>query len=86
MHVTNKRDPIKNYYTIHGVTLQEIDGTKYFGVNLYKSLSWNNHIDQVAKNQSFSSGEHLGHITRKYVLEDLNQSAQLQKLEPWNFG
>ena len=67
MHVTNKRDPIKNDYTSHGVTLQETDGAKYLGVNLYKSLSWNNHIDQVLY-QSFSSEEHLGQVMRKCVL------------------
>ena len=49
MHVTNKMDPIKKDYTIHGVTLQETNRAKYLGVSLHMSLSWNNHIDQVAK-------------------------------------
>ena len=52
VHVSNKRNPIKKDYIVHGVTLQETDEVKYLGISLHKSLSWNNHIDQVAKKAS----------------------------------
>ena len=49
MHITNKRSRIETQYKIHGESLETVDSTKYLGVNLQENLSWNNHVNQVAK-------------------------------------
>ena len=47
-------------YTIHGETLEKTEeSAKYLGVNLHKSFSWKNHIDQVAKKAN-STRAYLG--------------------------
>ena len=47
--ISNHRNHIKFGYTIHGHNLQHVDNAKYLGVTINKSLSWNNHIDNVTK-------------------------------------
>ena len=47
IHVTNRRKFIKQTYTIHNHTLEEVDSAKYLGVNIHKTLSWNNHINSI---------------------------------------
>ena len=49
LHVTNKRKPITKSYSIHGQILDSKSTAKYLGVELHKNLSWNHHINQVAK-------------------------------------
>lgn len=49
IRITNKRKIIDGSYTIHGQTLQETHRAKYLGVTLDSTLSFNNHIDSVAK-------------------------------------
>ena len=47
--ISNRKNPIKFGYTIHGHNLQHVDNAKYLGVTINKSLSWNNHIDNITK-------------------------------------
>ena len=68
MHVTKKGNPMKKNYTIHGVTLQETIGAKYQNVSLHKSLSWKNHIDQVAKKAN---------STRAFLQRNTKQTKEL---------
>jgi hypothetical protein len=46
---TNKKSPIHSEYTIHGQILNQTDSAKYLGINIHKSLSWDNHIDKITK-------------------------------------
>jgi hypothetical protein len=46
---TNKKSPIHSEYTIHGQVLNQTDSTKYLGLNIHKSLSWESHIDKITK-------------------------------------
>ena len=45
IHVTSKRSPIRQPYTIYGHTLEEVDSAKYLGINIHKTLKWNYNID-----------------------------------------
>ena len=49
LRVTTKRNTIKANYTIHGHVLEEVDSAKYLGLSIHKTLSWNKHIDNIAK-------------------------------------
>ena len=46
---TNKKSPIHSEYTIHGQILNQTDSAKYLGLNIHKSISWDNHIDKITK-------------------------------------
>jgi hypothetical protein len=35
--------------TIHGQVLNQTDPSKYMGINIHKSLSWDSHIDKITK-------------------------------------
>ena len=52
LHISNKRNPLKYNYNIHGHILEEAETSKYLGINLNRTLSWNNHINTVAKKAS----------------------------------
>ena len=60
MHITNKRSRIETQYKIHRDTLETVDSIKYLGVNLQENLSWNNHVNQVAKKQITSARSFSG--------------------------
>eukprot|EP00745_Piridium_sociabile_P038619 TRINITY_DN7074_c0_g1_i3.p1 TRINITY_DN7074_c0_g1~~TRINITY_DN7074_c0_g1_i3.p1 ORF type:complete len:816 (+),score=128.54 TRINITY_DN7074_c0_g1_i3:312-2759(+) len=49
IRITSKKKPLQGKYTIHGHVLEEVEATKYLGVTLHKSLSWNQHIGNIAK-------------------------------------
>ena len=46
---SRSRNPISMDYSLKGHTLDKEDYTKYLGVELQSSLSWNRHIDQTVK-------------------------------------
>lgn len=47
LRVTKKRKPLVSAYTIEGQSLKEVDSTKYLGVTMHRSLSWNTHVDKT---------------------------------------
>ncbi|OWF40226.1 hypothetical protein KP79_PYT25132 [Mizuhopecten yessoensis] len=47
--ITNKRNPLKLTYTIHGKALQNVSSAKYLGVNIQHNILWNKHIDTICK-------------------------------------
>jgi hypothetical protein len=47
--VTNQRSPFTTRYTIHSLVLNITDTVKYLGLNIYKSLSWDNNVDKITK-------------------------------------
>ena len=49
LHITSKRKSVLASYTIHGHTLEEVSSAKYLGVTLQNNLSWNFHVDTIAK-------------------------------------
>ena len=49
-NITRKRNIISHKYNIHvHNTLEVVDSAKYLGLNIHKSLKWNDHINQVTK-------------------------------------
>ena len=49
IHIINKRSVVDSEYTIHGQILRHTVKAKYLGVTIDGTLSWNNHIDTMAK-------------------------------------
>ena len=49
MRITRARKTCATNYSLKGHVLQNEDSTKYLGVELQSSLSWNRHIDQTVK-------------------------------------
>lgn len=48
LRVTNKRNPVRATYRIHGHVLEEVSSAKYLGVNLDSKLTWNHHVHSTA--------------------------------------
>ena len=50
LRVTNKRKHIiHTNYKIHGMILDTVDKTKYFGVTIQSKLNWKPHIHNITK-------------------------------------
>jgi hypothetical protein len=49
LRVTNKRSPMTTVYTIHVQILNTTGTAKYLGLNIHKSLSWDNHVNKITK-------------------------------------
>ena len=47
LHIIRSRNPKYKQYTLHGHILVKEDNAKYLGVVISKTLSWNNHINDV---------------------------------------
>jgi hypothetical protein len=43
-NITSKRNIISHKYNIHGHTLEVVDSANYLGLNIHKSLKWNDHL------------------------------------------
>ena len=56
LHITRSRNPKYKQYTLHGHILVKADNAKYLGVVINKTLSWNNHINDVTKKANASLG------------------------------
>ena len=56
MSITNNKHPIKHNYQILGHSLANADTIPYLGVQLNKSLKWNNHIENIVAKASRSLG------------------------------
>ena len=49
MRVTNKQNPGKPEYTIHGQQLEAVTHAKYLGVTITKDLKWSRHITETTR-------------------------------------
>ena len=49
IRITNRRKPFNSNYFIHNIQLSTCDSAKYLGLSIHFKLSWNNHIDSIAK-------------------------------------
>ena len=55
LRIARKKTPVIFNYVIGNHTLDSPDTTKYLGVHLSQDLSWNNHINYIAKKASSTS-------------------------------
>ena len=56
IHITRSHNPKYKQYTLHGHILIKEDNAKYLCVVINKTLSWNNHINDVTKKANASLG------------------------------
>ncbi|KAK3092025.1 hypothetical protein FSP39_024520 [Pinctada imbricata] len=49
LQVTTRRCPIQSTYTIHGQALANVNSAKYLGLNIHKTLSWDDHISKITR-------------------------------------
>jgi hypothetical protein len=49
LQVTSRRTQQESKYTIHGQVLNNVNSAKYLGLNIHKTLSWDDHINKVTK-------------------------------------
>ena len=54
MRISNKRNPSKPSYNIHGQELEVVDTAKYLGVSINNKLKWNKHIADTAKKADYT--------------------------------
>ena len=66
IRVTRARKTCATNYSLKGHVLQNEDSTKYLGVELQSSLSWNRHIDQTVK----KANSMLGFLRRNLRLSN----------------
>ena len=80
LHITRSRNPKYKQYTLHGHILVKEDNAKYLGVVINKTLSWNNHINDVTKKANAS----LGFLRRNLRIgqENLKTSAYFTLVRP----
>jgi hypothetical protein len=43
------RTPLQSIYAIQGQVLKNVNSAKYLGWNIYKTLSWDNHVNKVTQ-------------------------------------
>ena len=56
IRVTRAWKPISSSYTLKGHTLNTGDSTRYLGVELQSSMSWNRQMEQAVKKANISLG------------------------------
>ena len=71
IRVTRARKPISSSYTLKGHTLNMEDSTRYLGVELQSSMSWNRHMNQAVKKANSTLG---------FLLRNLRISNEQTKL------
>ena len=54
IRITNKLSPLIHDYRIHGTKLQTVKNAKYLGLTISSDLSWNTHVDIIAKKATTS--------------------------------
>ena len=47
MSTIKKDSKLKAAYTLHGHTLDNVDSTRYIGVNSQSDFKWDGHIDSI---------------------------------------
>ena len=79
--ISRSRNPITTDYTLKGHTLTTEDYTKYLGVELQSTISWNRHIDQTVKKKANSM---MGFLRRNLRVssEATNASAYCSMVRP----
>ena len=80
MGISRARKTCATNYSLKGHVLQNDDSTKYLGVELQTSLSWNRHIDQTVK----KANSMLGFLRRNLRIsnEDTKTSAYRSMVRP----
>jgi hypothetical protein len=43
------RTPLQSKYAIHGQVPKNVNSAKYLGLNIYKTLSWDDHVNKVTQ-------------------------------------
>ena len=67
LRITNKRKAILSSYSIHGHELDLVDAAKYLGVYIDSKISFNTHVDAVAKKANSTRAflsRNLSHCSR----------------------
>ena len=60
LRVSRSRCPSTYNYTLHGITLKELEEVKYLGITITKDLSWGKHIHNITR----KANSQLGFIRR----------------------
>ena len=47
MRLSRKRNDIDFKYTLKATELEQLDSTKYLGVNITSNLHWGRHVDEI---------------------------------------
>ena len=65
VHVSGSKRPVKRDFVLHGQILESVTCTKYLGVDISGSLTWNAHIDRIASTANRTLGFVRGNIKSK---------------------
>ena len=56
LHISNLNDPLLSQHTLHVQVLESTDSAKYLGINISKTLNWNNHINEITNKANRTLG------------------------------
>ena len=62
IHISNKRQPRKTGYILHGHTLEEVNSVKYLSVTIHHKLRWNEHISNISTKANRTLGFIKGNL------------------------
>jgi hypothetical protein len=70
LRISRKKKNISANYTIHNHTLEEVETAKYLGVTVHRTLSWNQHIQNITNKAN---------STRAFLQRNLQAAPQSTK-------
>jgi len=56
LRLSRSKQPIEKFYTIQGHILEQVQSTKYLGVNINENLTWDTHIDSISSKANRTIG------------------------------
>ena len=76
---------MQSKYAIHGQVQKNVTSAKYLGLNIYKTLSWDNHVNKVTQ-KAHNSNPYPSQAETSAVAQQTSTPNAIPHLQdhPWN--